>query len=176
MDDTSSIAIGIGIVVPVVIFLGVLFYLKCWRTRTGPGYSEVNHALDEEEIEFKRFIESQGSSGSLDFDELLGLDDTTHDLSHESIEEDTFAFAFDEEERNHLAILEKFRNSLVGSSGDDGGGGGCGGGSGSGGGSGGAHAPHPRSETDDYNPIHTHEDEDIEGGSSGDEPPDEIRT
>jgi len=80
------------------------------------NYTQVEHQLDEEEIEFKRFIESQGARDDIDefFSEeslSLSLDDTTHDRV-DSVD----SFTFDEEERNHLAILEKFRASLVGSS------------------------------------------------------------
>ena len=119
VDDTSYVAIVIGVVVPVVVFLGALAWVCLIRNRRrgslDSNYTQVEHQLDEEEIEFKRFIESQGARD--DIDELfseeslsLSLDDTTHDRV------DPDSFTFDEEERNHLAILEKFRASLVGSS------------------------------------------------------------
>lgn len=120
MEDISYIAIVIGIVVPTVIFIAVALIVCIIRRRiaaNNPGYAQVDHELDEEEIEFQRFIESQHSRGDdldgLFLDQSLSLDDTTHesDISRESIDPDTFIF--DEEERSHLSILEKFRNSLV---------------------------------------------------------------
>jgi hypothetical protein len=123
MEDTSYVAIVIGILVPTVVFLCVVLVVCIRRLRgqsANPGYAQVQHQLDEEEIEFKRFIESQHSGGGGDedwgagmddidafFEQSLSLDDTTHD----SI--DAEALQFDEEERNHLSILEKFRAQLI---------------------------------------------------------------
>lgn len=164
MEDRSYIAITIGVVVPVLVFGAVALWVCVLRRRgqtDNPGYAQVSHTLDEEEIEFKRFIESQVPGLRDDIDDFfaaadtsLTLDDTTHDSS--SLDPDSFTF--DEEERNHLAILEKFRSSLV---------------------SGGAAATaevgadaeagaddESGGEMDDaYSPVH-----------QGSEPPDEIRT
>lgn len=58
-------AILLGILIPsaVVIAVLVLFWLvrrlQHWRTYSNRGYNQVQHDLDEEEIEFKRILDSK---------------------------------------------------------------------------------------------------------------------
>ena len=119
-------AIVIGILVPAIVFLCVVVVVCVRRLRgqnANPGYAQVQHQLDEEEIEFKRFIESQHTGGGDEewgsgmddidafFESSLSLDDTTHESSI-----DAESLQFDEEERNHLSILERFRAQLITSS------------------------------------------------------------
>ena len=125
MEDSSYVAIVIGVLVPAVVFLCVVVIVCVRRLRgqsANPGYAQVQHQLDEEEIEFKRFIESQHAGGDEEwgsgmddidafFESSLSLDDTTHESSI-----DAESLQFDEEERNHLSILERFRAQLITSS------------------------------------------------------------
>lgn len=91
---------------------GVLLVLAgvCWIRRCrGPrgfannyGYDQVNHGLDEEEIEFKNMIESKG----LDFEDL---DD---DIFGEDKDND---LQFNSRDKDRLNMLETLRSNLVSS-------------------------------------------------------------
>lgn len=103
-SDKGYLSIVLGIVVPFSIFcIGlILFCLFRYFSRNNRrGYNQVDHDLDEEEIEFKRNIESQHGMSD-DIDNLYS--DDFSDLE-----------GFDSKDLDHLSILEKYRTNLVAS-------------------------------------------------------------
>jgi hypothetical protein len=98
MNKKSYTAMVFGIVIPSVIFfiiVLIVWFIRRNRSHYNNGYNKVSHELDEEEIEFKRMIESHGE----DLDDLFS--DNLEDLS------------FDSKEKDRLNMLENFRNNLV---------------------------------------------------------------
>eukprot|EP00596_Hydrurales_sp_CCMP1899_P011171 CAMPEP_0119043214 /NCGR_PEP_ID=MMETSP1177-20130426/19491_1 /TAXON_ID=2985 /ORGANISM="Ochromonas sp, Strain CCMP1899" /LENGTH=124 /DNA_ID=CAMNT_0007010871 /DNA_START=96 /DNA_END=470 /DNA_ORIENTATION=+ len=61
------------------------------------GYSQVQHNLDEEEIEFKRMFETQSDN----IDDIFGEGDTDSEM------------VFDSKDLDRLNMLEKYRDSLI---------------------------------------------------------------
>lgn len=103
--DKSATAIALGVVVPVVVFVLIILVICLRRIIVArrAGYSQVNHGLDEEEIQFKKSIEMSGSTSMED--DMDGLfDDTDSEEIH-----------FDSKELDRLSMLEKYRNNLVSS-------------------------------------------------------------
>ena len=105
--EIVSICVGISCLVIVIIFI---FRRRCKRRLTNKrqhGYDE----LDQEEIEFKRMIESHGGKGQTgnedDFDDDLFFQDTSLD-----------EFTLDSKDKNRLSMLDSFRNNLVAGAGD----------------------------------------------------------
>lgn len=100
------------LVVLASLFGGVLIVIAavCWlkRCRGGRGfannysYDQVNHELDEEEIEFKNMIERKG----FDFDDL---DD---DIFESDANDD---LQFNSKDKDRLNMLETLRSNLVSS-------------------------------------------------------------
>lgn len=75
----------------------LLLYL-CYRKisqRNEHHYDSVNHELNDEEIEFKKILESQGDN----FDDVFSTNDEDVD--------------FDTSDRGRLDMLEKYRNNLI---------------------------------------------------------------
>ena len=107
--QTSYITVIIGILVPTVVLIAIVIRVCIMRStnRTAAnstGYSQVQHNLDEEEIEFKRMFETQSDN----IDDIFGDGDVT----------DT-EFAFDTKDLDRLNMLEKYRNSLIADSAAD---------------------------------------------------------
>ena len=75
---------------------------KGFSIRNSYGYDQVNHELDEEEIEFKNMIERKG----FDFDDL---DD---DIFESDANDD---LQFNSKDKDRLNMLEKLRSNLVSS-------------------------------------------------------------
>eukprot|EP01038_Epipyxis_sp_PR26KG_P012402 gene12402-16635_t len=104
----SSAAILMGTVIPfsvIVVIIAMVYAIRRYRnnaakqyTKYGYMYNKVNHGLDDEEMEFKKMIESKMSD--TDLDDLFS-DDTTEDIS------------FDSKDKDRLNMLEQFRNNLV---------------------------------------------------------------
>ena len=102
--DNSYVAVIIGITVPCTILVIICIIIFIFRSRlsnTSNGYNQVNHALDDEEIEFKRMIEMQG-----------GTSDDIDNLYDNEFEDD---LEFSSSDLSRLEILEKYRNSLLAS-------------------------------------------------------------
>ncbi len=75
---------------------------KGFAIRNSYGYDQVNHELDEEEIEFKNMIEKKG----FDFDDLD--DDIFESDANDDIQ-------FNSKDKDRLNMLEKLRSNLVSS-------------------------------------------------------------
>lgn len=106
--DKSSEAIIIGVLVPSLLFLLIVagVCLRRMRIRGSPvgtsgGYSQVDHELDEEEIQFKKSIELVAGNN----DGFDGFDD-----------DDFEELQFDSKELDRLSMLEKYRSNLVAAS------------------------------------------------------------
>lgn len=105
--QTTYITVIIGILVPTLVLIAIVIRVCIMRSSTrssaaGPnGYSQVQHNLDEEEIEFKRMFETQS--------------DNIDDIFGESSASDS-DFAFDTKDLDRLNMLEKYRDTLVASS------------------------------------------------------------
>lgn len=126
MDEKTKAAILLGVLIPSAVVL-VILLLVCiirrihhWRLYGQRGYNQVNHELDEEEIEFKRILEKRSDYD--DYEELLSKD--THKNrsgggggkpgdEEEGLEEDFEDFEFSAKEKDRLSVLEKFRSNLV---------------------------------------------------------------
>ena len=94
-------AVIVGIVVPIAALITILIICYVIRRRRLQGgaqgdYQQVQHTLDDEEIEFKRMLENRNEVD--DMDDLFNEDD---DIS------------FDSKDRDRLQMLEKYRNNLV---------------------------------------------------------------
>lgn len=70
----------------------------------GNAYSQVEHNLDEEEIEFKRMFESQSDN----MDDIFGEGGVTDS-----------ELAFDTKDMDRLNMLDKYRNTLISGSAPD---------------------------------------------------------
>lgn len=102
ISPKSSEAIIIGVLVPAVLFVVAIIVICVRRIIYGQrhGYLQVNHALDDEEMQFKKSIEMAGTD---DLDSLFAEDSDTEELQ------------FDAQDLDRLNMLEKFRNNLVAS-------------------------------------------------------------
>jgi hypothetical protein len=100
ISHRTSIAIALGIVIPSTVIIIILLVI-CIRRRQDSqpirGYLKVGDEFDEEEIEFKRMIESKNKDE--DYEDLF---------SSESMED-----FFDEKDKDHLSMLENLRSNLV---------------------------------------------------------------
>ena len=104
--QTTYITVIIGILVPTVVLMAIVIRVCIMRrsrsSAGGPnGYSQVQHNLDEEEIEFKRMFETQSDN----------IDDICGDRSASDSD-----FAFDTKDLDRLHMLDKYRDTLVASS------------------------------------------------------------
>ena len=97
-------AILYGVFIPVgIVLLMILICFIIRRLRSNHVYSQVNHELDEEEIEFKRIID-QGNYDN-------GGRSTQYDEEEEDDDDDDITF--NSKELNSLNMLENYRNNLV---------------------------------------------------------------
>ena len=90
-----------------LVIVGVCWIRRCrggkgFAIPSSYGYDQVNHELDEEEIEFKNMIERKG----FDFDDL---DD---DIFESDANDD---LQFNSKDKDRLNMLEKLRSNLVSS-------------------------------------------------------------
>ena len=102
MNPKTVQAIVLGTVIPSIVLVVALVVFLNWRRSRSRAYryDQITHDFDEEEIEFKRMLESQhGSEGETD-DSLFG----------ESGEED---LEFSAADRDRLSMLDKLRNNLM---------------------------------------------------------------
>ena len=101
--QTSYITVIIGILVPTVVLIAIIIRVCVMRISSrssaagGGGYSQVQHTLDEVEIEFKRMFETQSDN----IDDIFGERGADSDL------------VFDTKDLDRLHMLEKYRNSLI---------------------------------------------------------------
>jgi hypothetical protein len=108
---TSYITVLIGILVPSFVIVAITIRVCIMRRANqaaaagGGSYSQVQHSLDEEEIEFKRMFERQSDN----IDDIFGDGAEGTEVS------------FDTRDLDRLHMLEKYRDSLVsGDENDDG--------------------------------------------------------
>ena len=103
----SSIAIIVGISAPTI---GIILVCCCVcivrrrrtnQTALNAGYSQVNHELDEEEIQFKQMIENQSDEN---------IDDNIDCIFGEDVDAELM---FDSEEFDTMNMLDKYRDRLV---------------------------------------------------------------
>lgn len=107
MDPSTRNALLIGILVPVsilIITFLLIFIIRRIRQRKH-SYNQLNGDFDEEEIEFKRMIESSHGTPDDDLEAFLAEDGG-----------DDFEFSAKDQDR--LSMLEKLRSNLVSSSED----------------------------------------------------------
>ena len=103
MLQTSYITVIIGVLVPTAALIAVVIRVCVVRSANsaaaaaGGGYSQVQHSLDEEEIEFKRIFERQSDN----IDDMFGDEAGSSDM------------VFDDRDLDRLNMLEKYRDSLV---------------------------------------------------------------
>ena len=101
--QTSYITVIIGILVPSFVIVAITIRFCIMRRANqaaaagGGSYSQVQHSLDEEEIEFKRMFERQS--------------DNIDDIFGEGVE--GTEVSFDTRDLDRLHMLEKYRDSLV---------------------------------------------------------------
>ena len=101
--QTSYITVIIGILVPSFVIVAITIRVCIMRRANqaaaagGGSYSQVQHSLDEEEIEFKRMFERQS--------------DNIDDIFGEGVE--GTEVSFDTRDLDRLHMLEKYRDSLV---------------------------------------------------------------
>lgn len=110
-----DIALILGIVIPTTIFAVIItvICIRRWSRYSSfhnSGYCPVDHALDDEEIQFKRRNEVelgslQNNMNKIDDDTLFANDSDTDEL------------VFDMKDLDRLSMLEKYRNNLVASTG-----------------------------------------------------------
>eukprot|EP01039_Chlorochromonas_danica_P008229 gene8229-9076_t len=111
----TEYAVLLGLLIPCALFLLLLLLVYLYRRCRHPppptarlgDYRKVEEDLDEEEIEFKRMIESKSEAQEEeeDYESLF---------SGQSLEEVNFSFSAKEKDR--LAMLERLRHTLVSSS------------------------------------------------------------
>lgn len=103
MMPTSYITVIIGVLVPTIFLIAIIIRVLVMRranraaAAAGCSYSQVQHSLDEEEIEFKRMFERQSDN----IDDVFGEGGNDSEL------------AFDTRDLDRLHMLEKYRDSLV---------------------------------------------------------------
>ena len=101
--QTSYITVIIGILVPSFVIVAITIRVCIMRRANqaaaagGGSYSQVQHSLDEEEIEFKRMFERQSDN----IDDIFGEGAEGTEVS------------FDTRDLDRLHMLEKYRDSLV---------------------------------------------------------------
>lgn len=91
-------AVIVGVSVPIIalsIIVIICFIMRRRRNSQTSDYQQVQHSLDDEEIEFKRILEGQNE------DENDLFNDDNDDIS------------FDSKDIDRLQMLEKYRNNLV---------------------------------------------------------------
>lgn len=116
IDEKTKLAIILGIIVPsaavLVILVTVYIVRKVmeWYRYGGSGYNQVNHELDEEEIEFKRILEVKHGRTDIEYETLFNGKESD-DQDENVFESDDFSF--NAKERDRLSMLEKFRTNLV---------------------------------------------------------------
>ena len=106
-DTILAIVLGIGVPLAVILVIAIVVCIVRGRARNPihQGYDKVNDALDEEEIEFQRMIESKHGISDEDF----GFDgDDLGDLDVEDLQ-----FGFSAKDKDRLSMLEKLRSNLV---------------------------------------------------------------
>lgn len=95
--DQNTLIIGTVVPISVLLIVVIVCYIvRRRRTSNENNYRQVKHGLDEEEIEFKRIIESGRTD---DIDALFEGDD--EELN------------FDSKDLDRLNMLENYRNNLV---------------------------------------------------------------
>ena len=104
MLTKTTIAITLGIIIPIIVisFIGIVICVmrRMRMASRNYGYNKVKHDLDDEEIEFKKMLDSGGGSG---------FEDPSEIFSPESLED----FEFSSKDRDRLNLLENFRNNLM---------------------------------------------------------------
>lgn len=99
--QTSYITVIIGISVPCLVLIAIVIRIFVMRRIGRPAansYSQVQHNLDEEEIEFKRMFECQSDN----IDDIFGEGGVTDS-----------ELAFDTKDMDRLNMLDKYRNTLI---------------------------------------------------------------
>lgn len=126
----TEYAVALGVLIPLVVFLLALAVVcACRRCRNTPmtgigGYHKVEDDLDEEEIEFKRMIESRdasdstgggrGGGGGGGGNGASGGSGGDEDYEDDPDVENPFGGGdFSEKDKNRLNMLANFRHSLV---------------------------------------------------------------
>eukprot|EP01031_Cornospumella_fuschlensis_P027857 gene27857-33639_t len=109
LNPKTIYAIVLGVLIPSIVFIVIIVVVCLWRRRSVNrpiGYSKVNDDLDEEEIEFKRMLESKHGG-----DEENGRDDEDYEdvFSPESMKD----FDFSAQDKDRLSMLENLRNNLM---------------------------------------------------------------
>ena len=106
--EIISICLGLSLIIGCSVFL---CRRRCKKKNLLSNRKHGYDELDQEEIEFKRMIESHGNkanfAGDGEFDDDLFFKDT-------SIDE----FKFDSKDKDRLNMLESFRKNLVAGSND----------------------------------------------------------
>lgn len=107
MNPKTIQAIVLGVAIPSFVFVIIIIWFFLWRRNRANQayhqYDQLNHDLDEEEIEFKRMIES--SHGGMDDDD----DDIENIFGGDDVEE----LSFSARDKDRLNMLEKLRSNLV---------------------------------------------------------------
>lgn len=126
----KNISLLLGIFVPTTFFLLLFLVFLCrrWRLRHQHGqshqnhsisqytYNKINHELDDEEIEFKRMLETNPlDSNTLEYDNTQHYFDSLPQVNNDE-EEDFEGFedyTFNDLEKDRLQIIEKLRSNLM---------------------------------------------------------------
>lgn len=111
MNEKTLGAVMMGVFIPIIVIclvlIGFSFYRRYRNQRQQSyRYDELNNDnMDEDEIEFKRMIES--SHGSSDYDDNEDIEAMFgEDSNHEDV-------SFSSKEKDRLMLLEKLRSNLV---------------------------------------------------------------
>lgn len=111
MNEKTLGAVMMGVFIPIImlclVLIGFSFYRRYRNQRQQSyRYDELNNDnMDEDEIEFKRMLES--SHGSSDYDDNEDIEAMFgEDSNHEDV-------SFSSKEKDRLMLLEKLRSNLV---------------------------------------------------------------
>jgi hypothetical protein len=111
----SNWTLYLAFLVPIVALLIIVCIgLGVWRRRTFAydySYQQVNHDLDDEEIEFKNMLESHGSSGKSGNGTRTG--GSRISAADTVIDENDEELNFSTSDMGRLDMLEKYRDKLV---------------------------------------------------------------
>jgi hypothetical protein len=111
-ETLSKWTLAFAFIVPILALLIIVCIgFMVWRRRTFAydySYQQVNHELDEEEIEFKNMLESHGSSSSHG-----GAGNGHGNNGDSTIDENDEELNFSTSDMGRLNMLEKYRDKLV---------------------------------------------------------------
>ena len=114
MKIDQNLAVTLGVVVPLVVLclaVSVCCILRRCRNNSENTYRQVNHGLDDEEMEFKRILEKRKTNDTEMSSQFNSARGNNNNLMYDDLNDDDVTF--DASELDKLNQLESYRNNLL---------------------------------------------------------------